>query len=310
MFNIKLSVCLITYNHEQFIAEALESALAQQTDFVYEIVVGDDCSTDRTREIVFEYQQRYPEKIRHSHPEENLGVNRNLAQTLQACRGEYIALLEGDDYWVSDLKLQKQVDFLDSHLNCAIVFHAVKTVNQNDTVATRNSPRFGRRKILTIEDLLRLGNFIPTCSAVFRNRLFGEFPSWYYTLRIGDFPLHIFNAQYGKIGYLDRVLGAYRLHSGGTFSAERSCRNVPEVVRLYDHLNAYLDYKYDRTITAIKSYWEAVDFYRKGDLAKAQACAALRASAPPYNAQAMMAWLLTHSPPLYRLVRAFRPLGA
>ena len=81
---MKLSVCLITHNHEQFIAQALDSALEQQVTFDYEIVVSDDCSTDRTRQIVIEYQQRHPDKIRLALPEKNLGVNRNLAQTLQS----------------------------------------------------------------------------------------------------------------------------------------------------------------------------------------------------------------------------------
>jgi glycosyltransferase involved in cell wall biosynthesis len=307
---MKLSVCLITYNHEQFIAQALESVLAQQTDFDYEIVIGDDCSTDRTRQIAFEYQQRYPDKIFLGPSEKNLGVNRNLAQTLQACRGQYIALLEGDDYWTSAVKLQRQVDFLDSYPDCATCFHAVKIFHENDSTPPRVSPRRGQKKISTIEDLLRLGNFIPTCSAVFKNGLFGELPNWFYTLRIADFPLHVFNSQHGKIGYINQVMGAYRIHSGGSFSAETNFRNVQEVVRLYDHLNAYLDYKHDRTITAIKSYWEAVDFYRKGDLARARACAAKRASTPPFNSQALMAWLLTYSPPLYRLAKTFRRLVA
>jgi glycosyltransferase involved in cell wall biosynthesis len=304
---MKLSVCLITYNHEQFITQALDSALIQQAEFDYEIVVGDDCSVDRTREIVFEYQHRYPDKIRLALPEKNLGVNRNLAQTLKACRGEYVALLEGDDYWISSEKLQEQVDFLDSHDECAICFHAVKVFHEDNSSAPRNSPRFGCKKISTLEDLLMLGNFMHTCSVVFRNGLFGEFPDWFYTLRIADFPMNILNAQHGKIGYLNKVMSAYRIHRGGTFSGESNTRNSQEVVRMYDYVNSHLDYKYDQTIKAIQSYWKAVDYYRQGDLPNARACAAERASAPPFNSQAAMAWLLAYSPQLYRLVRSFRP---
>ncbi|PYS29087.1 MAG: SAM-dependent methyltransferase, partial [Acidobacteria bacterium] len=261
---MKLSVCLITYNHGRFIAQALESALAQETNFEFEIVVGEDCSADHTRQILVEYQQRYPGKIRLMLPEKNLGANRNFARTLQACRGQYIALLEGDDYWTAPTKLQEQVDFLDSHEECAICFHAVRVFHEDGSVAPRLSPRFGHKKISTIEDLLGLGNFIPTCAAVFRNGLISEFPDWFYTLRIADFSLHVLNAQYGKIGYINKVMGAYRIHSGGTFSAASTSGNAHEVVRTYDYLNSYLDYKYDRTIKAIQSYWLAVDYYRKG----------------------------------------------
>ena len=305
---MKLSVCLITYNHGRFIAQALDSALAQETNFEFEIVVGEDCSADHTRQILVEYQQRYPGKIRLMLPEKNLGANRNFARTLQACRGQYIALLEGDDYWTAPTKLQEQVDFLDSHEECAICFHSVRVFHEDGSVAPRLSPRFGHKKISTIEDLLGLGNFIPTCAAVFRNGLISEFPDWFYTLRIADFSLHVLNAQYGKIGYINKVMGAYRIHSGGTFSAASTSGNAHEVVRTYDYLNSYLDYKYDRTIKAIQSYWLAVDYYRKGKFTRAQACAAKRVWIPPFNSQTVMAGLLTYLPPLYRLVRTFRPL--
>lgn len=306
---MKLSVCLITYNHERFITQALESALAQKTNFEFEIVVGEDCSADHTRQILVECQQRHPNKIRLVLPENNLGVNRNFARTLQACRGQYIALLEGDDYWTSPTKLQEQVNFLDSHEECAICFHAVRVFHEDGNEAPRISPRFGHKKISTIEDLLGLGNFIPTCATVFKNGLISEFPDWFYTLRIADFSLHVLNAQYGKIGYINKVMGAYRIHSRGTFSAANTSGNALEVVRTYDYLNSYLDYKYDRTIKAIQSYWLAVDYYRKGKFTRAQACAAKRVWTPPFNSQAVMAGLLTYLPPLYRLVRTFRPLA-
>jgi glycosyltransferase involved in cell wall biosynthesis len=306
---MKLSVCLITHNQEKFIAQALESALTQQVTFDYEIVVSDDCSTDRTRSIVIDYQQRNPDKIRLAFPDKNLGVNPNLAHTIGACRGEYIALLEGDDFWTSPTKLQDQVHFLDSHPECVICFHSVKVFYEDGKAASRVTPRLSHKKISTIEDLLRLGNFIPTCSVVFRSGLFGEFPEWFFTLRIADFPLHVLNAQSGKIGYINKVMGAYRIHRGGTFSAASTALNTKEVVRLYDSLNAELNYKYNDTIEAIRSYWQAVEYYRNGELAKAQACAAKRAASAPFNTQAMMAWLLTHSVPLYRLVKTLARSG-
>src|SRR5687768_16687744 len=112
---MKVSVAMITYNHEAFVAQAIESVLMQKTDFDFELVIGEDCSTDKTREIVNGYKSKYGERIRVLLPAKNLGINRNLKQTLLACQGRYIALLEGDDYWTSSLKLQKQVNFLDTH---------------------------------------------------------------------------------------------------------------------------------------------------------------------------------------------------
>src|SRR5579872_2594917 len=112
---MKLSVMLITYNHELFIAQTLEGILEQRVNFDYEIVVGEDCSTDRTRDILMDFHNRYPRRILIQARHRNLGMMRNLEQTLSKCRGEYVALIEGDDYWTCRDKLQKQVDFLDAH---------------------------------------------------------------------------------------------------------------------------------------------------------------------------------------------------
>jgi glycosyltransferase involved in cell wall biosynthesis len=108
---MKVSVLMITYNHEKFIAQAIDSILMQQTDFEYEIVVGDDFSKDRTRAILDNYKKKHPSKIKLLFPDRNLGMHRNFIQTLNSCQGQYVALLEGDDYWTSPYKLQKQVDF-------------------------------------------------------------------------------------------------------------------------------------------------------------------------------------------------------
>ena len=106
---MKVSIAMVTYNHEKFIAKALDSVLMQRTDFDYEIVIGEDCSSDNTRNIVIEYKRRYPDNIVLFLNEKNLGMYGNCSQVFQACQGEYIAVLEGDDYWTSPDKLQKQV---------------------------------------------------------------------------------------------------------------------------------------------------------------------------------------------------------
>ena len=128
---MKVSVLTITYNHEKYIAQAIESVLIQEVNFDYELVIGEDCSTDKTREIVIDYQRKYPHKIRLLLNEKNLGMHRNFAQTYHACRGQYIAVLEGDDFWTSPHKLQKQVDFLDNNPDFAICFHNMQVINAN-----------------------------------------------------------------------------------------------------------------------------------------------------------------------------------
>ena len=116
-----VSVKMITYNHEPYIAQAIEGVLIQDTDFPIELVIGEDCSTDRTREIVLDYQKHYPKIIRLITSEKNVGAKENGYRTEQACRGKYIAFCEGDDYWHQPLKLQKQVDFLESNPDYGMV---------------------------------------------------------------------------------------------------------------------------------------------------------------------------------------------
>ncbi|MEG1645564.1 MAG: glycosyltransferase [Alistipes sp.] len=118
----RVTICMITYNHAAYIGQAIEGILHQQSAFPFEILIGEDCSTDQTRSICQHYQALHPDKIRLLLPEKNLGMITNFYTTLQAATGEYIAFCEGDDYWIDPLKLQKQVDFLDAHPDFGCVY--------------------------------------------------------------------------------------------------------------------------------------------------------------------------------------------
>ena len=119
---IDVSICIITYNQEKYIARAIESALMQQCNFLYEIIISDDCSTDKTKTIIDQYAGKYPGLIKAFHADHNLGMLKNWEKALKLCTGRYIALMEGDDYWNDPHKLQKQFDILESHPDCAISF--------------------------------------------------------------------------------------------------------------------------------------------------------------------------------------------
>ncbi|MBI4315421.1 MAG: glycosyltransferase, partial [Chloroflexi bacterium] len=125
-----VSVRTVTYNHEGFIARCLEGILMQRTSFPFEVVVGEDCSTDRTREIVLAYAAEFPDKIRVITSERNVGGARNAVRVQQACRGKYQAFCEGDDYWVDPLKLQKQVNFMETHPEIPLCFHNAFVINE------------------------------------------------------------------------------------------------------------------------------------------------------------------------------------
>ncbi|GAW66657.1 glycosyl transferase family protein [Geoanaerobacter pelophilus] len=244
---MKLSVLIITYNHEKFIAQALDSVLMQTVNFDYEIVIGEDCSTDGTRDIVLAYLDAHPDKIRLLLPEKNLGMHRNFVETYRACRGEYLALLDGDDYWSSRDKLQQQVDFLDANPGCAICFHPVAIATAEDPSASVTFPEGFDRAVSTLEDLV-VENFIPTCSAVARGGLITEFPEWFFSLRQGDWPFHVMNAQHGDIGFLNDTMAVYRVHAGGVWSGEKLAPRLEAIVEAYSAINDHLGRKYDHLV--------------------------------------------------------------
>lgn len=247
---MKVSVLMITYNQEKYIAQALDSVLMQDVAFDYEIVIGEDCSSDATRAIVLDYQNRYPGKIRTLLPGKNIGMLQNFAQTYYACDGEYVAMLEGDDFWTCSTKLQKQADFLDRSPESALCFHPTELLQEGQSHAPDHRHPLNCSEFSTIENLLE-GNFIQTCSVMFRNKLFGDLPRWFFTGVIGDHPLHILNAAHGNIGYLDEVMGAYRIHAEGVWSMQMEknyVRNYRAAIKMYQDLDVHFDRKFHRTI--------------------------------------------------------------
>lgn len=212
----KVSVFMMAYNHAPYIAQALESVLAQETDFSVELVVGEDNSSDGTRAIVAEYAQRYPTRIRALLHETNIGAHRNQIAVFAACTGEYMAMIEGDDYWTDPLKLQKQVNFLDKNPDYALCFHNVLVVSKATEGILYNPPT----QLATTTALnLAVRNYIATVSCVLR-RSFATMPDWFERAPAGDYSLHMMHARYGKIGYLPDVMAVYREHEQSSWQSK------------------------------------------------------------------------------------------
>jgi glycosyltransferase involved in cell wall biosynthesis len=248
--SVKLSVLMLAYNHERFIAQALESILMQEVSFEYEIVVGEDCSTDNTRAILLEYRQNHPRRITLLLNETNLGMHKNLTETYQHCNGAYIAMLEGDDYWTDPHKLRKQVDYLDSHPDCSICHHAVLRLDDAGKQAAEIIRPHHKKASSQLKDLLgRKMNFITTCSVIFRNYLINSFPAWYYSTSVGDWPLNILNAMHGDIGYIDEVMSVYRIHDGGIYSLSPPINRIIGSINDFIIINTALNYTYDYLIS-------------------------------------------------------------
>jgi glycosyltransferase involved in cell wall biosynthesis len=244
----KISVLMITYNHARFIRQALDSVLAQKTDFSYEVVIGDDASPDGTGAILAEYAEKFPDRIRLLHRTQNIGMNANLADTLAACRGEYVAVLEGDDYWTDNQKLARQAGFLDSHPECVSCFHNVIVFSDDAgaVVAGYHAQPDGRQLMcapdlparLSQNDLIRR-NVIPTCSVMFRRSSAGTLPPWFTKLRLGDQPLHILCTEHGLAAYLPEVMGAYRLHSSSVWSGKSQLHRMSRTLEMYAELERH-----------------------------------------------------------------------
>lgn len=245
---MKVSVLLTTYNHEKWIAQTIDSTLMQETNFDYEVVIMEDCSTDSTRDIVIDFQKKYPDKIRLILSEKNRCDNMNFVTAWQTSPSQYVALLDGDDYWTSPHKLQRQVDLLDSHPDYAVCYHNVTILYQDGSHERWYHDRSAAKKeISTLEDLLA-GCFIPGCSPMLRKGLLTEFPDWFYSDNSADWTLYILLTQHGKIGYIDELMGIFRVHSGGFWSGASRAQQLERVIEFYKNINCHLSFRHKDTI--------------------------------------------------------------
>lgn len=220
----KVSVCVITYNQERYIRKCLQSLVEQQTDFEFEIIVGDDCSTDGTRAIVMEFAQNYPGVIRTILQENNTGGSKNNLEVHAAASGEYVAHVDGDDYALPG-KLQAQADFLDQHPDCNIAWHRVLMKNEasgivvEDLIDVTKLPASGFRRA----DLLQLGSVAMHSSKMYRARYRAHpippFP-------VMDFFTDIYHIDQGEGRFIsNKPYGVYRVGIG-IASASSSSRKV------------------------------------------------------------------------------------
>ena len=197
---IKVSVLCLTYNHENYIADALSSFIQQKSNFKYEILVNDDCSTDRTTEIVKEYALKYPDIIKPIFHEENQyskGVSPIRDILIPGAKGKYIAICEGDDYWIDDHKLQIQYDYMENHSECSLCVHNAYLVDEDKQNIGIVKTSDGNEKISIKDVLVQGGDFIATSSIFARLPQDKKIPSYFDILCL-DYTWQIFFASCGK----------------------------------------------------------------------------------------------------------------
>ena len=254
-----ISVCILCYNHQAFIEKCLDNVLAQKTDFSFEIVLGDDCSTDNSVDICVEYQKRYPEKIRLFLNETNQGLIRNYVNLLSQCRGTFIAICAGDDYWCDENKLQKQVTFLSENPDYSMCFTNAYTES--------HFPGDDSRKVLfgDIEnreyqgDEIILKWTVPASSVVFRNHLFDPLVLLNRVYYAEDLVTYLLLKQYGKLYGMADVTTVYVLHGN---SINGSKRSTEEFLFRYKTTLKSIDEELDRKYHPIIAKDLSIAFYK------------------------------------------------
>lgn len=213
---IVVSICCLTYNHEPYVRECLDSFINQNTEFKYEILIHDDASTDNTASIIREYQDKYPEIIKPILQKENQhskGIRVSATYNFSRAKGRYIAMCEGDDYWTDPLKLQKQVEFLDNNLDVNFSMGYVENYFQQTGEIRKRKINLPKRKggLYTRIDYIKFP-FSQTSTFVFRNKKL-EYPEWANKVHAADKTLVLIATGSGKIKLHNDYFSRYRVHN-------------------------------------------------------------------------------------------------
>jgi len=270
-----VSICCVAFNHEKYIEEAIQGFLNQKVDFLCEILIHDDASTDHTANIIRKYQNEYPEIIKPIYQQENqYSQGRKVSSILfHEAKGKYIAWCEGDDYWTNPNKLQKQVDFLEKNPNYDLCLHNILWVWEDE-----NRQPEGREKnpkdTYTLEAHLNpderatVGH---TSTAVFKRYLVKNLPKWFYDSVYEDVPLFAYIGGFGLTKYINEVMAVHRIHKDSLSSREKSLDFYINKLRMYTAIDHHYKKKYHHLLkNKISDYYEKVIFRYRDDLPKTQ----------------------------------------
>jgi glycosyltransferase involved in cell wall biosynthesis len=227
-----VSIKCLAYNHAPYIRQALEGFVMQKTNFRFEAIVHDDASTDGTADIIREYAEKYPEIIKPIYEKENQyskGVGSIRRITNFVIRGKYVALCEGDDYWINPNKLQMQVDFMEAHPDYSLVFTNNLALCPNGKMSIRHTNK-GDCDVPIKDVILKDGSFIATASICCRGDIYMHLPKEVRSQYVGDFPLQIYLAHVGKVRYFNDIMVVYRAFREGSWTATH-CLNPSLDVR-------------------------------------------------------------------------------
>lgn len=243
---IVVSVIVMAYNHEAYISQCLNSILSQNTNFSFEIILGEDNSSDKTRKICVEFAEKHSEiiKLFLRSRKDVIYINGNptgrfnFVESLKACNGKYIAICDGDDYWTDPLKLQKQVDFLEANEEYVIAYHDVSIINSEGVLINESKTPKALQKDFTNKELIKSDIFICLMSIVFRN-VVKTLPKDFLNVSNADVFLTSYLGQFGHGKYFENIGGMYRVHEGGVWSALDDKSKQKSKIKTFHQLHEY-----------------------------------------------------------------------
>ena len=257
--NVLVSICCLTFNHENYVRKTLDGFLMQKTDFKYEILIHDDASTDNTSKIIKEYEEKYPEIIKPIYQEENQhskGVKITWTYQIPRAIGKYIAICEGDDYWTDPYKLQKQFDLMEKNKNCSVCCHKVGSINADGSKTEGTFPNKQIPDVLNQEEFVKeVANSyqFQTSSYFIRSEVLkqyvGNIPEFSSKMKVGDVGWLLMCAKEGALCYIDEEMSVYRRNVPGSWSDRqksegkklKQSENYINGLREYDK---FTDFKY------------------------------------------------------------------
>ena len=276
MDNIMVSICCAVYNHKPYLEQTLEGFLSQKTSFSFEVIINDDVSTDGSRELLDQYEKKYPDIIKVIFQNENqYAKKKKIVFDILApiARGKYIAICEGDDYWSDPYKLQRQVDVMEKEKNCSVCVHKVRDIDKDGKKLPNTYPsELVKEGLIQQEEFIKM-LFAPSRywfhvnSFLFRAKYLkkfnGEYPEFIKVSGVGDVPLTWLLVNEGDIFYIDKEMSVYRRDAVGSWSAKMQNRDYrKQMSEMFCNsltaYNSYTNYKYDEMISQdiIKSQFD------------------------------------------------------
>lgn len=265
--DIMVSICCITYNHEKYIEQALQSFLMQKTNFKYEVIIYDDASTDNTSQIIKEYEKKYPEIIKPIYAKENQyskGIQ-TFKFTFEKAIGKYIAICEGDDYWIDENKLQIQVEHMEGNEECAFCFHDALVLNMKNNKKENwkwYDKKFYKKDGKYNAGELDLLGFIPTASYMFRGKYTELIPDWFEKCIVGDRPLKLITTSFGYAHFIDKTMSIYRVGIGNSAmdtinkqneEIQKAITYWQKIELILDKFNCFTNHKYEKELNLSKN---------------------------------------------------------